>query len=128
VTKVYIASPYTKGDVAANVRQSMDAFEELASLGFIPYCPLLTHFQHMVHPRNYEFWLSYDLEWLAVCDVMIRIDGESAGADKEERFANEHGIPVIHVTGTEWIGSAVTKRIGEMLREERNAKSVSNRT
>lgn len=120
--KVYIASPYTKGDVVVNVRQSMDAFEKLANFGFIPYCPLLTHFQHLVHPRDYDFWINYDLEWLKVCDAMIRIDGESSGADLEEKYANDHGIPVIHVTGPEWIGSAVIKKIGEMLMEVGNAE------
>jgi len=33
--KVFISSPYTVGDVAVNVRKSIDAFIELKKLGLI---------------------------------------------------------------------------------------------
>lgn len=53
---VYIASPYTKGDVAVNVKAQIDCADELISLGFAPFAPLYSHFQHMHHPRPYEDW------------------------------------------------------------------------
>ena len=34
--KVYIASPYTLGDVAVNVKNQIDAANELLELGYLP--------------------------------------------------------------------------------------------
>ena len=92
--KVYIASPYTKGDVAVNVKRQIDCADTLMDFGFAPFAPLYSHFQHMVHPRPYEDWTKIDLEWVKVCDCLLRLDGESIRADDEVRFAKELGIPV----------------------------------
>lgn len=94
--KVYIASPYTLGDVAVNVKRQIDVADELILLGFAPYVPLYSHFQHMVHPRPYETWIKLDLEWVKVCDCLLRLEGESSGADKEVEFARKNGIPVFY--------------------------------
>ena len=92
--KVYIAGPYTKGDVAVNIHTAIDYASRLMEAGFVPYIPHLTHFWHLVAPRDYEDWLEYDLEWLKSCDCLLRIPGESNGADLEAEYASEHGIPV----------------------------------
>jgi hypothetical protein len=94
--KVYIASPYTLGDVAVNVKTQIDTADELITLGFIPFVPLMSHFQHMIHPRPYDDWLDIGLEWLSVCDCLLRLPGKSAGADFEVLQAQELGIPVFY--------------------------------
>ena len=94
--KVYIASPYTKGDVAVNVKVQLDTYDELMTKGFAPFAPLYSHFQHMAHPRPYEDWIKIDLEWVKVCDCLLRLPGESSGADGEVEFAKELGIPVYY--------------------------------
>lgn len=94
--KVYIASPYTKGDVAVNVKRQIDCYEELMTLGYAPFAPLWSHFQHLVHPRPYEDWCEVDLVWVLACDVVLRLDGESKGADVEVEYAKEHNIPVFY--------------------------------
>lgn len=94
--KVYIASPYTKGDVAANVRFQIDIAEELMNLGFLPFAPLYSHFQHMIHPRPYKHWIKIDLEWIKSMDCVLRLGGESTGADNEVNLAEELGIPVFY--------------------------------
>lgn len=96
MVKVYIASPYTKGDVAQNVKTSIDCADELMNEGLVPYCPLLTHFQHMVHPRSYEDWMLLDIEWLKSCDCLLRLQGESEGADKEVECATKNNLPVFY--------------------------------
>jgi hypothetical protein len=93
--KVYIASPYTKGDVAVNVKRQLDMADDLMTLGYAPFAPLYSHFQHMAHPRPYGDWIAIDLEWVPACDVILRLDGESSGADGEVAFARERGIPVV---------------------------------
>lgn len=94
--KVYIASPYTLGDVAVNVKRQLDTVDELMTLGFAPFAPLYSHFQHMAHPRPYQDWIAIDLEWVPACDVLLRLDGQSSGADGEVAFAIERGVPVVY--------------------------------
>jgi len=91
---IYIASPYTKGDVAVNVRANIDAANEVALMGFVPFAPLLTHYWHIIHPQPYEFWCQQDLAWLERCDALIRLPGESKGADAEMLRAGQLGMPV----------------------------------
>jgi hypothetical protein len=95
-TIVYIASPYTKGDVAVNVRASLKVADELANLGYLPIAPLLSHFWHLMFPHPYEFWTELDLEWILHCDCLLRLPGESRGADKEVGFAAMHNLPVYY--------------------------------
>jgi hypothetical protein len=100
--RVYIASPYSNGWQSQNVRRQLDAFDILLNNGFIPFAPLLNHFLEITHHHTEQEWYNWDLEWLKMCDIMVRIRplngiGEeipSTGADNEERKANEWGIPV----------------------------------
>jgi hypothetical protein len=92
--KVYVAGPYTKGDVAVNVRNAFAAAEELAGHGFYPFVPHYSHFWHMFFPHPYPFWMDMDREWLLVCDAVLRIPGESSGADDEVDLARVRRIPV----------------------------------
>ena len=101
--KVYIASPYTFGDTAINVRFQMEVTDKLLDLGFIPFTPLYSHFQHMFKPRPHTDWIKIDLVWLNQCDCIIRFytsfNGKvlkSTGADIEEAEAKRIGIPVFH--------------------------------
>jgi len=88
--KVYIAAPYTNGDVAINVRKAITAGEAVSQMGLIPYIPHLTHFWHLIHPHEAEFWYEYDLHWLECCDCLLRLPGKSVGADTEtQRMINQ---------------------------------------
>lgn len=93
---VYIASPYTKGDVAVNVRDSILAAEELRRFGFLPHCPLFSHFWHFLSPHPYKYWIEMDMEWLEVCDCLLRLPGESEGADAEVERMDALGKPVFY--------------------------------
>lgn len=94
--KVYISSPYTRGDQAENVKRQMDCANDLIELGYNPYPPLYTHFLHMFHPRDYEKWMELDLDWVLVCDCILRLSGESPGGDREVEYAKRHKIPVFN--------------------------------
>ena len=48
----------------------------------------------MLFPRPYAFWLKLDLEFLPCCDAVLRLEGESHGADGEVAHAKSIGIPV----------------------------------
>ncbi|MFH0938225.1 MAG: DUF4406 domain-containing protein [Planctomycetota bacterium] len=86
-TKVYIAAPYTHGDAVLNVRKAIETADELAIRGFTPFVPHLTHFWHLVLPHKIKFWYALDNEWLAACDVVLRLPGESFGANAEVQLA-----------------------------------------
>lgn len=94
VKKIYIASPYTVGDTAVNVKRQIDTASKLMDLGFVPFWPLHSHFLHMAHPKPYEDWLNMDFEWLPVCDAVLRLSGDSSGAEKEVVLARQLDIPV----------------------------------
>ncbi len=94
--KIYIAGPYTKGDVALNVRNAIAAGNYVANLGHIPFIPHLSHFWHFLFPNEYEFWMKQDEAWLRECDAILRLTGESAGADHEMEIAQELGLVVYH--------------------------------
>ena len=94
--KIYIASPYTVGDTAVNVKFQLDVANELMDLGFAPYVPLYSHFQHMAHPRPYEDWMQLDLAWIDSCDGLIRLGGPSPGGDREVEYALSKGINVFY--------------------------------
>jgi hypothetical protein len=57
---VYIACPYTLGDVAVNVHNALKVADKIAENDMIPYVPIRTHFWHLVSPHPYEFWTTMD--------------------------------------------------------------------
>lgn len=97
--RIYVAGPYTKGDVEENVRHAIFIGNWIAAFGHTVFIPHLTHFWDKEHPHDWEFWMKQDLEWLKLCDAVYRIPGESKGADIEVERARELGIPVYHHVG-----------------------------
>ena len=93
---VYIASQYRIGNKLDNVRRQIDAAEELLKHGFAPHVPLLNHFWDEIYPHDDNVWLELDLEFLGMFDCLLRLEGESYGADKEVERAKLLGIPVFY--------------------------------
>ena len=115
---VYVASAYTKGDVAVNVRFQCEQFDDLVGDGIVtPLVPLWSHFQHTLFPRPYKDWVQYDNEIIPRCDALLRLDViqtvggqgyfqcESSGADAEVALAVSLGIPVFYSVGElyQWV-------------------------
>lgn len=93
--KVYIASPFSKGDQIINTKAQYDVFNSIITTGkLIPFAPLWATFQHFVYPLSYDEWMEWDLEWVKACDCVLRLPGESEGADIEVNTAIENGKPV----------------------------------
>lgn len=95
---VYVAGPYSKPDPCMNTHHAIWVAEQIIKMtnGEVsPVVPHLTHFWHTMEPHPYEFWLSYDLDLLARCDLVLRCHGASSGADAEVVKAMEWGIPVV---------------------------------
>ena len=96
IKTVYISSPYSIGDKEENVRNQIVASERLREFGFVPYAPLLTHFWHLEYPHTGEWWMELHKDYLVHMgfDAVLRLPGESRGADEEVEFAKSMGIPV----------------------------------
>lgn len=94
-TRVYVAGPITgSGNLLLNVRSALVVASKLLKLGYAPYVPHLNCFWEIVCEESYETWLALDKEFLITCDAMLRLPGHSPGADREEAWARERGIPV----------------------------------
>lgn len=93
---VYIASPYTGKNPNNAVELQIEAGNALLDNGFNPYVPLLSHFLHIRRERGNNEWLDILTPWLAKCDYLLRIGGDSVGADEEVRVAKSLGIEVFY--------------------------------
>lgn len=94
--KVYIASPYTGKDPLESVRNQIIAGNMLLNSGFNPFVPLLSHYLHVEQNRSNEDWLNILTQWLEDCDYLLRLPGESEGADEEIQVATVLNIPVFY--------------------------------
>jgi nucleoside 2-deoxyribosyltransferase len=93
---IYIAGPYAHPDPVQNTNRACKVADELILDGFIPYIPHLALLWHLITPHNEQFWYDYNYHMLKRCDAVLRIDGDSVGADKEIELAKEYGIPVFY--------------------------------
>lgn len=93
--KIYIASPYT-GQEEAGVQRQIEVASELISLGYAPFWPLSSHFLNQHKYQDYNVWLRLDFAWIDSCDALLRLPGESNGADLEVAHAGVIGIPVFY--------------------------------
>ena len=98
--RIYIAGPMSRGDRIANLQQALHTYRALIEKGFAPLCPQLTFLVEGLFPQfTHEEWLAIDTPWVAVADALIRLPGESTGADEEVYEANRRGVPVFHNLG-----------------------------
>lgn len=92
---IYVSAPYTN-DPEKNVRRALEAADILCELGYIPFIPHLYHYWHSLSPKSYEQWMELGGAFLERCDVILRLDGESVGADEEVEYALALGKPVYY--------------------------------
>ena len=95
---IFIACPYVSNK-SKGVRRACMAADTLMTLGAIPFNPLLFHFQDLIHPRDRDIWIAQDRAWLELCDSILRLPGESKGADAEVAYARELGLQIFDDLG-----------------------------
>jgi len=101
--RVYIAGPF-RSDPVGNTANAIEAGDDLARLGVIPYVPHLTIVWDAWRHNPERFYLDLDLDWLETCDALYRLPGPSAGADAGVCRMLDLGRPVFfHVSALlEW--------------------------
>ena len=97
--RVYIAGPiHGSGTQAKNMAFAMRAAARLQDEGCAVFIPNLWFpyevFKETLEENNQEDWMQMDFAWLRQCHAMVRLPGESPGADREEDFCAQHSIPV----------------------------------
>ena len=116
MTVIYVASPYSKGSISGNVRRACFAGDEILRKGHTPFIPHLSHLWELISPKPWGIWLRIDFALLAKCDALLRLPGESIGADAEVAEAMRLGKPIYYdlkdipdVKVTERIRTLLTK-------------------
>lgn len=112
--RVYIAGPISKGDMLHNLRQADAAFFRLLRAGIAPMNPMWSVFAGsatrpvapdgpvcstadvLPNGTTHADWMGVDLPWVEAAHAVLRLPGESVGADAEVRHAVRHNIPVYH--------------------------------
>jgi hypothetical protein len=93
--KIYVSGPITKGDRSHNFYQAAQAQKRLMLAGYSVLNPMLS----MMHPDGpvipWEAWIASDLPWVASADMILRLPGESKGADLETAHAQALGVTVV---------------------------------
>ena len=102
--RVYIAGPMTNGGTGYDMKgitSAIGVYMRLIEHGFVPHCPQLTMFCDFLTPGriSYVQWLELDQCYIDDSDVVLRMPGESKGADRECQYAKDNGIPVIEGVG-----------------------------
>ena len=91
---IYVAGPISKGDTLLNIRNGMLTGIELIKRGYTPFVPHNDMVQYLLDPDtlDYETILQQDLAWVKKCDALLRLSGDSPGADREEQYAISQGL------------------------------------
>lgn len=108
---VYIAGPISKGDLYHNIDQAHEAGIALLKSGIPALVPHGSCFWGNRHREREQWgytpevtpcgttcedWYGMDLPLVRRCDAVLRLPGESRGADLEVAEAQKLGRPVFH--------------------------------
>lgn len=91
---VYIAGPLGTVDPWTNAHNAMRYGQRICELGHVAVVPHEHVIWATVCPgQSHQEWLRRDLAVLRRCDCLIRLPGDSPGADREVKEAEELGLP-----------------------------------
>lgn len=94
---VYVAGPYTKPEPVINTNIAVNVANALLETELVTvFIPHLCLLWHAITPKEEQFWIDYDLDVLSHCDALLRIPGESRGADGEVGWCETNNVPVFN--------------------------------
>ena len=90
---LYLAAPYSSAPVLNTnraIRVAQVIYDEWKD--WFPVVPHLSMLSDLVTPADADYWYVYTLDQMLTCDAIVRLPGESQGADYEEIVADQHEI------------------------------------
>jgi hypothetical protein len=99
MVRVYVAGPIGALDDGrpARLQAAIETGLHLLAAGFAPFVPHLWAASCAADEAAcYERWMDYDFAWIGACSAVLRIPGESPGADREVEYAVSRGIQVFY--------------------------------
>lgn len=103
----YISGPISKGNRADNLFQTMPAHAALMQAGVAVVNPMLTMLLDFAWSSDFPhgLWLSQDYKVVERVDCVLRMPGDSLGADGEVEHALAHGKRVFYSVESllEWV-------------------------
>lgn len=91
---VYIAGPFSS-DPAGNTVRACEVADTLRLEGYHPFVPhVACDWAAKSKQGGYEAAMDECMYWLAKCELVLRIPGDSPGADREVERARFLAIPV----------------------------------
>lgn len=94
--RIYVAGPVTKGNYLENMRMAIEVANRLIERGHFPFVPHLYDLINFLYPMEYGVIFEQVSSWVDVCHILLRLPGESKGADREVDKAYDLGIPVYY--------------------------------
>ena len=100
--RIYVAHPIGANDEhrSRKIAAALEATRALLVAGFAPWTPgmFAASFGNSAADwlLSYEQWCALDMEFLEVCHAVLRLPGESPGAEREVSRARALGLPVFH--------------------------------
>lgn len=93
---IYVAGPMTVGypTVLHNLANAHAAAARLRDYGLVGIVPHDSILLDGALKLDYEEWMEIDFQIILRCDGLIRLPGESKGADREVAFAKTLNLPV----------------------------------
>lgn len=94
---IYLSGPITKGNRNQHFYRSCEAQRVLMAAGYAVVNPMLSIVMPSAWQADmpHEQWLKMDLAIIERCDMIVRLPGESIGADMETDHAILRGLPVV---------------------------------
>lgn len=94
---IYLAQPISQGEASRNFYLACEVQARLIEAGHSCINPGLSVANYGAQRRlSWHQWLHVmDLPLVKISSLVLRLPGESKGADLEVQTAKEHGIPVV---------------------------------
>ena len=89
---IYLAGAFSS-EPEFNTHKAIKIGAKLSDMGYAVFVPHLSYWWDKIDKRDYEWYMEYDFNILSRCDLLVRIPGESKGADREWNFARLNDIP-----------------------------------
>lgn len=87
---VYVAGPMTKPDFISTTRTAcalhLRLLEDRVVVPFLPHLSVLQALVTDTPSTDLDFWLRHDFDVIDVADAVLRMPGESTGADRETTY------------------------------------------